>query len=110
MARVANQRGKRGYYVGGRVLGQGRGDGRGNYPQVGDSGVDGWNGGREEGINPPVVLQHPAQDAAICVILLDEKAMQSWGLTLVEFMRQEGVCDATNIARICKILVSVQKH
>jgi hypothetical protein len=103
MARVAYQRGGRGYCVGGRVLGQGRGDGRGNYPWVGDGGVDGRNGGREEAINPPAVLQHPAQDAVICVILLDEKAMQSWGLTLVGFprMRQEGVCDATNIARFC---------
>jgi hypothetical protein len=29
--------------------------------------------------------------------------MQSWGLTLVGFlhMQQEGVCDATNIARFC---------
>jgi hypothetical protein len=39
MARVANQRGGRGYYVVGRVLGQGCGDGRGNYPGVGDGGV-----------------------------------------------------------------------
>jgi hypothetical protein len=54
-------------------------------------------------VNLPAVLQHPAQDAAIWEILLDEKAMQSWGLTLVGFLRnwQEGVCDATNIARFC---------
>jgi hypothetical protein len=102
MARVANQRGGRGYFVGGRGLGRGRGDGRGNYPGVGDGDVDGQNGGREEGINPPAVLQeHPAQDAAMRVILLDEKAIQSWGLTLVGFprIRQEGVSDATNTAR-----------
>jgi hypothetical protein len=68
MARVANQRGGRGYYVGGRVLGRGHSDGRGNNPWVGDSGVDGWNRGCEQDINPPAVLQHPAQDAAIRVV------------------------------------------
>jgi hypothetical protein len=61
MARVATQRGGRGYFVGGRGLGRGRDDGRGTYPRVGDGDVDGRNGGLEEGINPPAVLQdHPA--------------------------------------------------
>jgi hypothetical protein len=81
MARVAHQRGGRGYHVGGRGQGQGQGHGdvRGNYPWGGEQGVDGQNGGHDRVINPAAVLQHPTQDAAIWVVLLDEMAMLSWG-------------------------------
>jgi hypothetical protein len=91
--------------VGGRGQGRGRGDarglGRGRGDARGSGDARGQGQGRGgDGINVPVPGQHPAQDAAGRVILLDEKSMQSWGLTLVGFAQfRQGVCDETNTRR-----------
>jgi hypothetical protein len=107
MARVAHHRGEEGDFM--WVEGEEDKDvvmaEETSYPWgQGEQGVDGRNGGCDKVINPAGALQHRIQDAAITrVVLLDEMAMLSWGLTLVGFpcVRQRQVCEATNVTRFC---------